>query len=156
MTAAMHRYYLRNMYRDNNLVKPDALEFKGVPIDLGLVRNDVYAIASREDHIAPWRAVYAMTQRFGGDTRFRLAHSGHIAGIVNPPGSGKGNYWSAPSNPQTADEWFALATKHAGSWWTDWQTWLAERSGERVPAPAQPGSKRFKPLAPAPGTYVRG
>jgi polyhydroxyalkanoate synthase len=97
-----------------------------------------------------------MTQRFSGDTRFRLGHSGHIAGIVNPPGANKGNFWSAPSNPPTADEWFALASKHPGSWWSDWQAWLAERSGERVPAPATPGSKRFASLAPAPGTYVRG
>ena len=156
LPAKMHRYYLRNMYIENNLVKPDKLHFKGVPIDLREVRNDVYSVATMEDHIAPWRSVYKMTQRFSGDTRFRLGHSGHIAGIINPPGSGKGNYWSAPSNPPTGDEWLALATKHQGSWWTDWQSWLAERSGERVPAPAQPGSKRFKPLCPAPGTYVRG
>jgi polyhydroxyalkanoate synthase len=156
LPAKMHRYYLRNMYIENNLVKPDKLTFKGVPIDLREVKNDVYSVASVEDHIAPWRSVYTMTQRFSGDTQFRLANSGHIAGIVNPPGSGKGNYWSAPSNPPTADEWFALATKHPGSWWTDWQNWLTARSGERVPAPTQPGSKRFAPLAPAPGTYVRG
>ena len=156
LPAKMHRYYLRNMYLENNLVKPDKLSFKGVPIDLREVRNDVYSVASIDDHIAPWRSVYTMTQRFSGDTRFRLGHSGHIAGIVNPPGANKGNYWSAPSNPPTADEWFALASKHPGSWWSDWQAWLAERSGERVPAPATPGSKRFAALAPAPGTYVRG
>jgi polyhydroxyalkanoate synthase len=156
LPARMHRYYLRNMYLENKLVEPDALTFKGVHIDLREVRNDVYSVATMEDHIAPWRSVYKMTQRFSGDTQFRLGHSGHIAGIINPPGSGKGNYWSAPSNPPTGDEWLALATKHPGSWWPDWQAWLAARSGERVPAPAQPGSKRFAPLAPAPGTYVRG
>jgi len=154
LPAKMHRYYLRNMYLENNLAKPDVLSFKGVPIDLREVRNDVYAVASSEDHIAPWRSVYKMTQLFSGDVQFRLGHSGHIAGIVNPPGSGKGYYWSAPANPPTGDEWLATAQKHEGSWWPDWMQWLAERSGERVPAPLEPGSKRFKALAPAPGTYV--
>jgi polyhydroxyalkanoate synthase len=154
LPAKMHRYYLRNMYIENNLVKPDVLSFKGVPIDLREVRNDVYSLASSEDHIAPWRSVYKMTQSFSGDVRFRLGHSGHIAGIVNPPGSGKGHYWSAAANPPTADAWLAQAEQHKGSWWPDWEAWLAQRSGERVTAPAEPGSERFKPLAPAPGTYV--
>jgi polyhydroxyalkanoate synthase len=156
LPAKMHRYYLRNMYIENNLVKPDKLSFKGVPIDLREVRNDAYSVATMEDHIAPWRSVYTMTQRFSGDTQFRLAHSGHIAGIVNPPRSGKGNYRTAPANPPTGDEWLAASVEHPGSWWPDWQEWLAQRSGELVPAPAQPGSKRFAALAPAPGTYVRG
>jgi polyhydroxyalkanoate synthase len=154
MTAAMHRYYLRNMYRDNNLVRPGALSFRGVPIDLRAVQNDVYTVASREDHIAPWRAVYAMTQLFSGDTRFRLAHSGHIAGIVNAPASGKGEYFTNAANPPSPDAWLAGAERHAGSWWNDWASWLEERAGERVPAPAAPGSKHFAPLVPAPGTYV--
>jgi len=154
LTRAMHRYYLRNMYLENNLVKPDVLKFKDVPIDLRRVRNDVYSVASVEDHIAPWRGVYKMTQLFSGDVRFRLGHSGHIAGIINPPSSGKGNYWSAPVNPPSADEWFASAEKISGSWWDDWKAWLTARSGEQVPAPVAPGNKHFKARGPAPGTYV--
>jgi len=64
LPRAMHSYYLRNMYRENNLVKPGALRVDGVAIDLGLIRNDVYCVASKEDHIAPWRSVYAMTRLF--------------------------------------------------------------------------------------------
>ncbi len=154
LPAAMHKYYLRHMYRNNDLVKPDVLEMHGTPIDLGRVKNDVYSVASREDHIAPWRAVYRMTQLFSGDTRFRLANSGHIAGIVNPPGSGKGLYFAAPSNPPEPDAWLALAEERRGSWWTDWSEWLAARSGERIPAPAALGSERYAPLEPAPGSYV--
>jgi polyhydroxyalkanoate synthase len=118
------------------------------------VKNDVYCVASREDHIAPWRAVYRMTQLFSGDTRFRLANSGHIAGIVNPPGSGKGLYFSAPSNPPDPEAWLALAEERRGSWWSDWLEWLSARSGERVSAPAALGSERFAPLEAAPGSYV--
>ncbi len=154
LPRAMHSYYLRNMYVENNLVKPGALKFKDVAIDLRRVKNDVYAVATIDDHIAPWKSVYKMTQLFSGETQFRLGHSGHIAGIINSPASGKGNYWRAASNPPTADEWLASAQKVDGSWWPDWMRWLSERSGERVAAPASPGSKHFKPKAPAPGTYV--
>ncbi len=153
MPAAMHAYYLNNMYVRNALAQ-GKLEFKGVPIDLHAVRNDVYAVASIEDHIAPWRSVYKMTQMFSGDTKFRLGHSGHIAGIINPPGSGKGNYWANDTNPPSADEWFAGAEKRAGSWWTDWITWLQQRSGERIPAPTALGSDMLPPLEAAPGSYV--
>lgn len=153
MPAAMHTYYLNNMYVRNALAKGE-LSVKGVPVDLHDIKNDVYSVASIEDHIAPWRSVYKMTQMFAGDTRFRLGHSGHIAGIVNSPASGKGNYWTADVNPPTADAWFASATKHAGSWWPEWMAWLVERSGERKPAPKRLGNKKYPALVPAPGTYV--
>ncbi len=154
MPQAMHSYYLRNMYRDNNLVKPDVLEVDGVPIDLHRITTDAYAVASREDHIAPWKSVYRMTQLFGGETEFRLANSGHIAGIINPPGKDKARWWDAPSNPPSADAWLAEATEHAGSWWPDWLAWIKARSGKRVVAPATAGSPDHPPLGPAPGTYV--
>jgi polyhydroxyalkanoate synthase len=141
------------MYERNALAKGE-LEIDGVALDLHAVENDVYAVASIEDHIAPWRSVYKITQMLGGDTRFRLGHSGHIAGIINAPGSGKGNYWSADATPADPDAWFAAAHKHAGSWWPDWLAWLVERAGERVLAPTALGSERYAPLGPAPGTYV--
>ena len=154
MPRAMHAYYLRNMYGENNLVKPDVLSVNGVPIDLHRVKNDVYCVATLEDHIAPWRAVYQMTQLFGGDTRFRLGHSGHIAGIINAPGKNTGSWLGNSANPPNPDEWLANATEHPGSWWPDWLAWLAERSGERVPAPKKAGNKQYRRLEAAPGTYV--
>jgi len=154
MPRAMHSYYLRNMYRENNLVRPNMLKVDGVPIDLSLVRNDAYVVASLEDHIAPWRSVYRTTQLLRGEVEFRLGNSGHIAGIINPPGKPKGSWWSAPSNPPSPDEWLASAQKHEGSWWPDWRSWLAARSGDEIPAPAALGSADYPPLDPAPGTYV--
>jgi len=153
MPATMHKYYLDNMYVRNALAA-GKLSHRGVPIELGAVKNDAYAVASVEDHIAPWRSVYAMTQSFGGSVTFRLGHSGHIAGIINPPGATKGNYWKGDVNLPSADEWFARATKCPGSWWPDWLAWIAERSGDRVPAPVQAGSPAYPTLGPAPGTYV--
>jgi polyhydroxyalkanoate synthase len=151
--AAVHAYYLENMYGRNALSKGGLTAF-GVPIDLRDVKNDVYSVASIEDHIAPWRSVYKMTQLFSGDVRFRLGYSGHIAGIINAPSSGKGHYWEGDANPPSPDDWFAAARRHPGSWWPDWLAWLQERSGSRVSAPAAPGSEKHAALAPAPGTYV--
>ena len=155
--AAVHSYYLRRMYRDNDLVKPDALEADGVPLDLHRVVLPTYCVATSEDHIAPWRSVYRMTQLFAGETVFRLGASGHIAGIISQPGKKKAAWWGTPPgtpNPPDPDAWLAAAPKHEGSWWPDWTAWLAERSGETVPAPAELGSARYAPLGDAPGTYV--
>jgi polyhydroxyalkanoate synthase len=152
-----HRYYLRHMYVRNELVQADALEVDGVPIDLRRVTLPVYCVAAADDHIAPWRSVYAMTQLFGGETAFRLGASGHIAGIISPPGKKKAAWWGDPPGPpapSSPDAWRERAAPHDGSWWPDWSAWLAERSAERVPAPTAPGAERYPPLGPAPGTYV--
>jgi len=154
---ATHSYYLRQMYVANNLAKPDALEVNGVPIDLGRIALDTYCVATQEDHIAPWRSVYAMTRLFGGETTFRLGASGHIAGIISPPAKKKAVWWGGPpgsANPTDPEAWLDAAPKHEGSWWPDWTAWLAERSPEQVDAPAAIGSRRYAPLTDAPGTYV--
>jgi polyhydroxyalkanoate synthase len=145
------------MYLANELVKPDALEMDGVPIDLRRVTLDAYSVATAEDHIAPWRSVYAMTRHFGGETTFRLGASGHIAGIISPPQKKKAVWWGpepGTSNPADPDAWLAAAPKHEGSWWPDWTAWLAQRSPERTGAPAATGNAEYPPLAEAPGTYV--
>ena len=154
---AAHSYYLRQMYVENNLAKPDALEVDGVPIDLGRIALDSYCVATSEDHIAPWRSVYAMTRHFGGPTTFRLGASGHIAGIISPPQKKKAVWWGTPpgsDNPPDPDAWLAAAPKHEGSWWPDWTAWLAQRSPDRVRSPETPGNAQYPPLGDAPGTYV--
>ena len=153
MPAAMHSYYLRNMYVENNLVRPDVLEIDGTPLDLRRIKDDLYCVATIEDHIAPWKSVYRLTQLATGKTAFRLGASGHIAGIINPPNKRKGSWWSAPDNPADPDAWLRAATKHEGSWWPDWFAWLAERSGAKVAA-REVGSKKHPPQEAAPGTYV--
>ena len=86
MAARMHSFYLRNMYRRNKLAEPDGISLDGVPIDLGRITIPAYFLSTREDHIAPWRTTYHGTQLLQGPTRFILAASGHIAGVVNPAG----------------------------------------------------------------------
>ncbi|HET6468836.1 MAG TPA: class I poly(R)-hydroxyalkanoic acid synthase [Geminicoccaceae bacterium] len=155
MARAAHSWYLRNTYVENNLIKPGHIRLMGEPIDLGQVEQDIYAVGAEKDHIVPWYAAWRITQLVGGKVRFVMASSGHIAGIINHPGPRKGAYWVNASDepPETPEAWLEKATRHDGSWWTDWIAWLAERSGEKVEPPPV-GSEKYPPLADAPGTYV--
>ncbi|HMR30198.1 MAG TPA: class I poly(R)-hydroxyalkanoic acid synthase [Geminicoccaceae bacterium] len=154
MPAAMHGFYLRRFYHENRLMQPGGICMKDVPVDLGRLRLPVYWVSTREDHIAPWKSTYSATQIYKGQKRFVLAGSGHIAGIVNPPASGKYGYWTNDELPPDAEEWLAGATHHEGSWWNDWAAWNAERSGAMVDARV-PGAGGLPALEPAPGSYVK-
>jgi polyhydroxyalkanoate synthase subunit PhaC len=154
---ALHRWTLHELYAHNRLAQPGALTIDGVPLDLGRVTLDTYSVATADDHIAPWRTVYAMTRLLRGETTFRLGASGHIAGIISSPGKKNASWRGAPIGakpPADPEQWFADAQQHAGSWWTDWADWLAERSPERRAAPTMLGSAAYPPLCEAPGTYV--
>ncbi|MDA1099276.1 MAG: class I poly(R)-hydroxyalkanoic acid synthase [Proteobacteria bacterium] len=153
MPAKMHSFYLRNMYQQNLLSQPGGIEMGGTPIDLTAVNIPVHIISTKEDHIAPWKGTYVATQLYRGETTFTLAGSGHIAGVVNPPAAKKYGYWSNPKNPPTADEWFAGATQHEGSWWPQWGKWIAKYAGPKIEA-RTPGSKAAPALEDAPGSYV--
>lgn len=154
MTRAAHSWYLRNTYAENNLVKPGKIRIKDEAIDLGRIDVDSYSVGAENDHIVPWDAAWRITQLFGGDVRFVLASSGHIAGIINPPG-GKGAHWTWRKRKVagSAKQWLEGATRHDGSWWPDWAAWLAARSGENR-APPLVGSAEHPPLQDAPGSYV--
>ena len=156
MPAAMHMYYLRNMYQKNLLVQPGGLIVDNVPIDLRKISIPVYIQAGKEDHIAPAKSVYKATQIFSGPVRFMLAGSGHIAGVVNPPSAKKYQHWlnETDKNPPTLAEWQAGAVEHPGSWWNDWDKWLSEKSGGKVPARI-PGAGGLPAIEDAPGSYVK-
>jgi polyhydroxyalkanoate synthase subunit PhaC len=153
MPAAMHSFYLRNMYQENLLVKPGGITLDGVPIDLGKLRTPAFLLSTREDHIAPWRSTYAATQLYKGPVKFVLSASGHIAGVVNPPGS-KYGHWENAKNPPTPEGWLAGATQHPDSWWPVWEHWISKYSGGEVPA-RNPGDGMLKPIEDAPGSYVK-
>jgi poly[(R)-3-hydroxyalkanoate] polymerase subunit PhaC len=152
MPAAMHSFYLRNMYQENLLVKPGGITLDGVPIDLRKIKTPSFLLSTREDHIAPWRSTYAATRLYRGPVKFVLSASGHIAGVVNPPGS-KYGHWENDNNPPTAEEWFATATAVPDSWWPAWARWVSQYAGGEVPA-RQPGDGKLKPIEDAPGSYV--
>ncbi len=154
MPQAMHSFYLRNMYLQNNLAKAGGLTLAGVPIDLRTIKTPTYMISCKEDHIAPWKSTYAGTGLFGGPVKFVLSGSGHIAGVVNEPARKKYNYWTNDKKAKTPDAWLEGAVSHPGSWWTDWEAWLAPQSGKMIPA-RKPGSGKLKAIEDAPGSYVK-
>jgi polyhydroxyalkanoate synthase len=155
LPANWHRAYLADFYRDNKLVKGE-MTVDGIPIDLKTVETPSYVQAGREDHIAPPESVWKMTHHFSGPLKFVLAGSGHIAGVVNPPASGKYQYWTNDAAAETLDQFMAAATEHKGSWWPDWLAWIGERSGGTVPAKGAriPGRGKRKAIEDAPGRYV--
>ena len=156
MPAAMHSFYLHTMYRQNLLAVPGGLSLGGVPVDLGRIEIPTYIVATREDHIAPWRACYAACGLYRGRRRFVLGASGHIAGIVNPPEGGKYGYWTGPVlESQDADAWLAAAERRDGSWWRDWHAWQRRRAGGRKVPARVPGGGALRLIEDAPGAYVQ-
>jgi polyhydroxyalkanoate synthase subunit PhaC len=153
MPAANHSYYLRNCYLDNTLTK-GAMKIGGETLDLHKVTLPIYNLATREDHIAPAKSVLFGSQYFGGPVKYVLAGSGHIAGVVNPPGKPKYQYWTGGKPDGDLDAWLKQAAEHAGSWWPDWLQWLKNVGAETVPA-RDIGGGELKPIEDAPGSYVK-
>ena len=153
MPAAMHSFYLRNMYQKNLLAKPGGVKLAGTPIDLSKIKTPTFLLSTREDHIAPWKSTYAATRLYSGPIKFVLSASGHMAGVISAPGS-KYGHWTNDQLPSTPDEWFAGAQAHAGSWWPLWDEWVTKFDSGRVPA-RRPGEGKLPILGDAPGSYVR-
>jgi poly[(R)-3-hydroxyalkanoate] polymerase subunit PhaC len=154
LPAAMHSFYLRSCYLENQLARGE-LELAGSRLRLEDVTADTYVLAAKEDHIAPWSSSYRTTQLLrGSDVRFVLSSSGHIAGIVNPPNP-KSRHWTFDELPPDPDDWVASASEHEGSWWEDWAPWIEARAGERQPPPPL-GSESYPAVVEAPGSYVHG
>jgi polyhydroxyalkanoate synthase len=153
MAAATHSFYLRRCYLNNELAR-GLISIDGVKLDLKQVTIPIYDLATREDHIAPARSIFAGAQLFGGPVRLVITGSGHVAGVINPPHRNKYQFWT--SDGQAAGDletWFATAKETAGSWWPDWFRWLEGLEPDRVPA-RDPENGKLKPLCDAPGTYV--
>lgn len=160
MPAAMHSYYLRNMYLANLLKEPGGLTLGGVKIDISKVKTPCYFISTVEDHIAPWKSTYMGARLPSGPTKFVLGGSGHIAGIVNPPAANKYGYWINEATdgnlPESPEDFLAGATQHAGSWWTHWHDWVTTLPGGNAKVKARPADTGpLKVIEPAPGSFVK-
>jgi polyhydroxyalkanoate synthase len=138
------------------LRKPGGVTLDGTPIDLGRIEVPFFVLATKEDHIAPWTSIYPTTHLLGGEVKFVLGASGHIAGVMNPPAARKKyGYWLRGDYPEKAEDWLAGAEYREGSWWPEWARWIdAHSSGEMVPA-RHPGKGGLKAIEDAPGSYVR-
>jgi polyhydroxyalkanoate synthase len=154
LAAGLHRDFIR-IGLDNPLAEPGALEVLGSDVDLSAVDLDSYVVAGLTDHIIPWENAYRTTQLLGGSSRFVLSTSGHIQALVNPPAEGsRSGYRVTDDPPFDPEAWAQSAPTRPGSWWPDYDAWLAARSGDTKPAPKRLGGGRFNALAKAPGTYV--
>jgi polyhydroxyalkanoate synthase len=151
MPAKMHSFYLRNMYLENNLVRPGGITLGGVPIDLRDVTVPTCIVSAERDHVAPWKSTYKATQLYQGPTTFMLGGSGHVAGVVNPPSHNRYGYrvTNDTDNPADPDAWYAASEQRTGSWWTGWQDWVRAHSGGEVDA-HQP----TEGIEAAPGSYA--
>ena len=154
MPAKMHTFYLRNMYIKNLLTKPGGITLGGEPIDVSKDRiAGVFRVHDRRPHRALEEHLH------GGEAAQRAGEilsggSGHIAGVVNPPVANKYCHWTNDAMPATADEWLASAQRHEGSWWHEWDAWVSQFGGDKVPA-RMPGDGKLKVLEDAPGSYVK-
>ncbi len=153
MPRANHSFYLRNCYMNNTLTKGE-MTVLGERLDLGRVKIPIYNLATKEDHIAPARSVFTGAKFFGGEMRYVLAGSGHIAGVVNPADTPKYQYWTGDPPSGAFDDWLTRSMEHPGSWWNDWLAWLTAQAPAKVAARI-PGDGALKPICDAPGEYVR-
>jgi polyhydroxyalkanoate synthase len=154
MPAANHSFYLRHCYLQNDLAE-GRMEIGRERLDLTKIDVPIYELAAREDHIAPAKSVFVGASLFEGRVRFVLAGSGHIAGVINPPGvKVRYQYWTGDPPKGELESWLKNARQHPGSWWPDWQAWVEELDPERIPA-REIGTGKLKPIEDAPGTYVR-
>lgn len=155
MPAKMHKWYLRNLYLENNLVKPGKLSIDGVPIDLSAIKVPSIFVSTEEDHIAPWTSTWDGALKFSGPVKFILGGSGHIAGICNPPVNNKyGFKVSTRKLTQDAESWRDKAALNEGSWWPTWQNWVKKYQGKQIDARV-PGDHELEVIEDAPGRYVK-
>ena len=148
-------WYMRNLYLNNSLRIPGKLEMCGAKVDLGKVKAPNYLLAAREDHIVPWQSAYQVTRLLGGESRFVLGASGHIAGVVNPASKNKRSFWVNPDAQADAEAWLTGAEEKKGSWWSDWSAWLKQYADGDCAARKKLGSASYKHIEPAPGRYVK-
>jgi polyhydroxyalkanoate synthase len=155
LPGPMYCYYLRNAYLENKLRVPGALTNLGVPVDLGRVDRPSFIVATREDHIVPWRSAYRSLTLLGGEKTFVLGASGHVAGVINPAAKNRRSYWAGEPYPQDPEDWLQGAAERPGSWWPQWAGWLGQHGGGKRKVPKKQGNVRYKAIEAAPGRYVK-
>ncbi len=154
MPAAMHSFYLRNMYQENLLIKPGGITLDG-RADRSRARSRRRRSCCRpsEDHIAPWQSTYAATQIYKGPVKFVLSASGHIAGVINPPGN-KYGHWENDKHPPTPRTGSPARPSKPVRGGRTGSAGSPNTPAATVPA-RHPGGGKLKPIEDAPGSYVR-
>ena len=154
LPADMYKYYLTNMYQQNNLIKPDCLTICGEKINLRNISAPCYFLSCIDDHIAPWKSTFAATAIIP-NVEFVLGGSGHVAGVINPASKNRRNHWIKGETGKGTDHWLETAKDVKGTWWNHWAPWVKKRAGKQVDAPKAVGNKDYPILEPAPGSFVK-
>ena len=154
----MHSEYLRHLFIENQLAEGQ-YRVDGRPIALTDIRMPIFAVATRDDHVAPWPSVYKIHLLTDAPVSFVLTSGGHNAGIISEPGHPRRTYQIAHRSGDgryvDPDTWAAATPATAGSWWSAWVEWLGQHSSAAVAPPPMGAPKSGYPvLAEAPGRYV--
>lgn len=155
LPAKMYLFYMKQMILANKLSQKNALNICDTPIDIGKINVLVYVIAFKEDYISPPATVFTTSQLVSGPVEFIFGESGHVMGVINPLLKSKYGHYTNGKLGQGYLEWQKTAHRTEGSWWLTWGEKLHENSGEKIDAPKETGSKKYKILEPAPGSYVK-
>jgi polyhydroxyalkanoate synthase len=155
LPGPMYCWYTRNTYLENKIKDRGKTTQCGVAVDLSEVEVPLYILASREDHIVPWKSAFRSKDIMGKSQRFVLAASGHVAGVINPPAKNKRSHWLNDELECDADDWLAGAKEQPGSWWPDWDAWMKHHSSGTVSATGEAGNASYPVIEPAPGRYVK-
>jgi polyhydroxyalkanoate synthase len=160
MPWRMHTEYLYRLYLDNELAT-NRFPVGGKLIRLSDIAVPMFVVGTEADHVAPWKSVYKVDNLVrSDDLTFLLTAGGHNAGIVAGPVHPRRHYRVRTrrlADPHLAPEdWVEAATKREGSWWPEWQAWLAAHSSGKSKPPRM-GAPRtaYRTIADAPGEYVR-
>ena len=155
LTATNYVEYIEATYLGNHLKEPGGFAINGTPIDLSSIDVPVYFLAAKSDHIVLWDAAYDGAHLITAPSRFVLAGSGHLAGVINPEGSGKYGYRTNTNLEQSAEQWLEGADENEGSWWPDWFAWTQADADKSVKARQVGSKKNYPALEAAPGSYVK-
>ena len=155
MPAAMHSFYLRNMYQENRLVSPAASRWPACRSTSAGSRCRAYLLSTREDHIAPWRVTYAATQIYNGPVQVRARRLGPHRRRGQPARAAANTaIGKAPSCRRAPTTGSRAPSITKDSWWPTWEKWISKYAGGEVPA-RQPGDCKLAIIEDAPGSYVR-
>ena len=158
MPARMHSEYLRRLFLHNDFAE-GRLKVLGVDVAPRDIHVPVFQVGTERDHVAPWHSVYKVRLMLDTEITFLLTSGGHNAGVISEPGHPHRHYrvstFATDEAYVSPENWYESTPVSEGSWWPDWQAWLARHSGDRLePPPMGNPEAGLKPLCDAPGRYV--
>jgi polyhydroxyalkanoate synthase len=124
-------------------------------VDISKADIPVFMFGAHDDHIAPWKSIYAAISMLQGPVKFVLGGSGHVAGVINHPELKKYGHWELDEYPKDTSAWLAKAKYSPDSWWLTWAAWAEKFQGTKIDAKERiPGNGPYKAIEDAPGSYI--